>query len=109
MAPRQEQTRIYRAEPATIYQAVPAAMASCGFTLSRPQPGSWRLFGRRGVNVATWGENLTLDIGTPAPGETSLRIGSELVLGLFDPFGANRKNVTKLHTWFAAHFPSRDP
>jgi hypothetical protein len=66
-----------------------------GFHIQSSDPATGRVNAARGMNLATWGENVDVTVRALGPGDTAVTVTSRLKFGLFD-WGRNRRNVDQI-------------
>lgn len=76
---------------ARVCEALPAA----GFRVLGADPATGVVQATSDLSAASWGENLTVQLGSARDGETTVVIHSNLKFGLVD-WGKNKRNVTRI-------------
>jgi hypothetical protein len=61
-------------------------------TLKNVDPASGRIIISSGISLASWGEEILVQVWEPAPGQAAVRVSSQVKAQLVD-WGKNRKNV----------------
>lgn len=118
MAPKTtSQPAIYPYPYQQVFDAIVAVLPSAKMTLTAADPATGTVWANTPMSLAKWGERIVISVWQPQPGYTGVSVTSELSFGLADPFGINRKNISRLFdaltpyvdTYLAAHRASAPP
>jgi hypothetical protein len=103
VARQHDRTVPFRYPYGVVLDAFAQALPPAGFRVSTVDPGRGMVFAVRGTSAWSWGENVTVQLGQPAPDQpTEARIHSALAFGLVD-WGRNRKNIDLILTAVTGH------
>lgn len=95
MATSKSDARTYAGEYQSIFDAVCRAAAGAGMKVVSADPGTGAIRLSSSMSMASWGENLSIQVGQLAAGSIQVSARSALSFGLVD-WGKNQKNLDKL-------------
>lgn len=93
MAARLEQIITIRCPPQLVFDLAQLALTRSGLKLKKVDTASGMIVARKGANLRTWGNKVTVQLdndATPADGLTTLHVTIQTVIQLVD-YGTNRK------------------
>ena len=92
MATSKEVAHAYPADYPTVFDAVVKALQSLGMTVTAADQASGAIHVSSSMSMASWGENVSIQVGVDAAGHTQVTVRSALKFGLVD-WGKNQKNI----------------
>lgn len=98
MAIRKQQTKLYAGEQHQVFDAACHAASREDLKVTSANPAYGVATLTSGVTIASWGENLELQVYQVGPGAVSVTLSSGLKFGLVD-WGRNNRNLAR---FFAA-------
>lgn len=94
--PKFESTTSYAYPAAAVFNAAAQAVQNLpGWKVKEVNQPGWYITASVSFNFWSYGENITIQITEPAPGQPSMNVFSSSKFALFD-FGKNRRNTSKL-------------
>ena len=98
MAIAKDATRTYQLEYASVFDAACRAAARCNMAVQAADPATGAITLSTSMSLASWGENIALQVGQLEPGVIQVGMRSGVKFGLVD-WGKNDKNINR---FFAA-------
>lgn len=98
MAIAKDAARTYHLEYAPVFDAACRAAARCNMAVKAADPATGAITLSTSMSLASWGENIALQVGQIEPGVIQVGMRSGVKFGLVD-WGKNDKNITQ---FFAA-------
>ena len=95
MATSRSAARTYAGDYAAVFDAVCRAAPEAGLKPATADPATGVITLSSSVSLASWGENITIQVGQVQPGTIQVTIRSGLKFGLVD-WGRNDKNLAAL-------------
>jgi hypothetical protein len=96
MAIRDEQAHHHHGSYPATFDATCRALVGLGMTISFADPATGTIEAASSMSLASWGENLKLQVGAVDASTTAVTVTSSLKFGLVD-WGKNRKNIGRIH------------
>jgi hypothetical protein len=75
----------------TVFGALMQALLQTPLRVKGADPNQGTIWADKGLSLATWGENVTIFVWQPSPGQTSVAVQSSLKFGLV-AWGAHDRN-----------------
>ncbi|MDP3972048.1 MAG: hypothetical protein Q8P61_03950 [Candidatus Nanopelagicales bacterium] len=91
----QSEPEVFPFDYGIVFAAVGETLPAVGFRVVSADPATGVIHGTTELSPASWGENLTIQLGSAQPAETTVVIHSNLKFGLVD-WGKNKRNVAKI-------------
>jgi hypothetical protein len=85
-------SQTFAGEYPAVFDAVCQAAQANGMTVKSADPATGTILLTSSVSLASWGENVSVQVGQVQPGTISVGIRSSLKFGLVD-WGKNKKNL----------------
>ena len=98
MAISKDAARTYQLEYAPVFDAACRAAARCNMSVQSADPATGAITLSTSMSLASWGENIALQVGQLEPGVIQVGMRSGVKFGLVD-WGKNDKNINR---FFAA-------
>lgn len=95
MATSKEIAHSYPADYETVFDAVCKAVQAEGMSIQAADQSSGAIRVSSTVSMASWGENVSIQVGVDQAGQTQVAVRSALKFGLVD-WGKNQKNIDKI-------------
>jgi hypothetical protein len=84
----------YPVAAAALYDATIAALRQLGWTISSADPAALIVHASTSMSLATWGEQITVRVGTTGPATSTLHTTVALKFGLVD-WGKRRRRIAE--------------
>jgi zinc-ribbon domain len=96
--PKSERAVSYAAPAAVVFNSAAQAVQNLsGWKLKEVNQQGWYITAAVSFSFWSYGENISIQVSEPSPGQPMLGISSSSVFAIFD-FGKNKRNVNKFFT-----------